>query len=66
VARAVLDGMSEGTFRVSPARLLDNTSQLEQSVLAFTARFCRQNTNRCQPVLLENLESSRQAPGADF
>lgn len=66
VAQAVLAGMSEGTFRVSPARLADNTSQLEQSVLAFTARFCRQNTNRCQPVLLENLESSRQTAGADF
>lgn len=51
----ILQDMQAGSNRVTGEELVQRTAELSRRAADYTAKFCADETDRCQPVLLENL-----------
>ena len=55
VIRAILSDVSNGRHRVSPKQLASGTERLGREIRDFTRQFCRDEPDRCQTAMRENL-----------
>jgi hypothetical protein len=58
----ILDSLSNGDNLTAPEQVVEQTKQLRLDVAVFAQDFCAPSAERCQPVLLKNIEEFSNQP----